>query len=101
MCNKIDWNYFLHHDKSLGHRPQDVAIFDRKQHGGRPTTSVLPVLARHDLVLLHIMELKLKGLCFDTVREIQAKSQTLLDSHLAKRSSDVILKQGIDAGMAV
>jgi hypothetical protein len=57
-----------------------------------PHPSYSPDLAPCDLFLLPKMKLKLKGLQFDTTEEIQAESQSVLDSLTEKDLQETFQK---------
>jgi hypothetical protein len=62
------------------HRFGCAAFFGLQKHDGRPPPPYSPDLAPWDFFLFPKMKMKLKGRRFDTVEEIQAELQKLLNT---------------------
>ena len=83
----------LHHDNT----PSDTSVFMHQflvnnQMAVIPHPTYSPDLAPCDFFLFAKMKLKLKGRRFDTIEEIQAESQRVLDTLIEKGFQEVFQK---------
>jgi hypothetical protein len=101
-CKRPDkWknnNWFLHHDNAPAH----TSLVRQFLVSKNTTVIPHPLFARPrtcDFFLFPKMKLRLKGRRFDTIEEIHAESQEVLNTHL--RTSRDAWNHGKNAGIAV
>jgi hypothetical protein len=62
------------------HTPENRIVCDLQQHGYRSPSSLLAELSPYDFALFPKFKMKLKGQHFETVSDIQRKSQAVLNN---------------------
>jgi transposase len=75
-------NWFLHHDNAPAHTSLVRQFLVSKNVTVIPHPPYSPDLAPCDFFLFPKMKLRLKGRRFDTIEEIQAESQEVVNTHL-------------------
>jgi histone-lysine N-methyltransferase SETMAR len=89
MRRKRPDNWVLHHHNAPAHTALAVQHFlASKSMTDIPHPPYSPDLASRDFSLFHKMKIKLKGRRFDTVEEIQAESQKVLNTLTQKDFQD-------------
>jgi hypothetical protein len=95
-------NCVQHHDNARLHMAYSVQeLLPKNMMKVVPHPQHSPDLAPCDFLLFPKMKTKLKGQRFDTVEDIQAETQTVLNTLIKKKTSRMHFKSSINAGISV